>query len=315
MRPDGPALDAIHALVDRVIGPAGGGSIERVAEGESTYVYRIHRWAETFYLRVLPEVGASFAPEVRVLGLLRERGVRVPQVLYFDACDEALQRSVMVTTEIVGQHLGHHPADDATRRILREAAQDLATINAIPVVGFGWIRRDRSAVAHLEGEHPTFAGFMCEYLDRDLSALEGRVLSSSDTATIRALVEAHPTWLAAERAWLAHGDFDVTQIYQQDGRYTGIIDFGEIRGTDLWYDVGHFRMHDGETLSARVLDWLLEGYGSVAQLPPDYHLRIGFASLLIAVRALGRCMEKRPDRVARHCGLVSIQRDLALLRS
>ena len=315
MRPDGPDPNEIRALVDRVFGPAGGGSVERVAEGVSTYVYRIHRRSETFYLRVLPEEGASFAPEVRVLALLRERRVRVPEVLYYDDCDDVLQHSVMVTSEIVGQHLGHRSADEATRRILRQAGRDLATINAIPVAGFGWIRRDRGAVLHLEGEHQTFSGFAREYLDRDLSALEGRVLSAPDTATIRALVEAHPAWLAAQRAWLAHGDFDATHIFQHDGRYTGIIDFGEIRGTDPWYDLGHFRMHDGETLPASVLDWLLEGYRSVVQLQPDYRLRIGFASLLIAVRALGRCLERRPEKVAGHHALASIQRDLTLLRS
>ena len=314
MRPNNPHPDVIQALVERVFPSARQSSVERVAEGVSTYVYRVRRESETFYLRVLPEDGASFAPEVRILRLLRERGVRVPQVLYFDDCDDVLENAVMLTTEIAGQHLGHRSVDEATRRILREAGRDLATINAIPVAGFGWIKRDRSSAIRLEAEHPTFRGFAFEHLGRDLSTLEGRVLSHADTATIRAIVKAHSAWLAAEQASLAHGDFDVTPIYQQNGRYTGIIDFGEIRGTDPWYDLGHFRMHDGEILPAPVLDWLLEGYRSVVPLPVDYHLRIAFASLLIAVRALGRSLERHPERVARHHGLASIQRDLATLR-
>lgn len=45
-----------------------------------------------------------------------------------------------------------------------------------------------------------------------------------------------------EQGYLAHGDFDTTHIYQDNGRYTGIIDFGEIRGADRWYDLGYFHM-------------------------------------------------------------------------
>ena len=72
-------------------------------------------------------------------------------------------------------------------------------------------------------------------------------------------------------------------------------------------------MHDGETLPIPVLDWLLEGYGSAAPLPVDHRQRIGFASVLIAVRALARCLERRPEQVARHQARRSIPRDLLLL--
>jgi aminoglycoside phosphotransferase len=277
-------------------------------------VYRVRRASETFYLRVLPEVGASFAPEARALTLLRERGVRVPRVLYVDPCDEAFQRSVMLTSEIAGRDLGHRAVDDATRLILYETGRDLALLNEIPVDGFGWVRRDLDASPELRAEHVTFGDFVLEHLVGDLSSLEGRMLTRADAASIRSIVAAHPAWLTAERASLAHGDFDVTAIYQQDGRYTGIIDFGEIRGTDVWYDLGHFRMRDGETVPALLLDWLVEGYASVTRLPADSPQRVAFASLLIAVRALARDLERRPERVAGHQGLTAIPRDLALLQ-
>lgn len=101
---------------------------------------------------------------------------------------------------------------------------------------------------------------------------------------------------------------------QQDGHYAGIIDFGEIRGTDAWYDLGHVRMHDGETVPMLLLDWLVEGYGSVTPLPADACQRIAFASLMIAVRALARRLERRPGHVVGHQSLTSIPRDPAMLR-
>ena len=45
----------------------------------------------------------------------------------------------------------------------------------------------------------------------------------------------------------------------------------------------------------------------------EHRRRIGFASVLIAVRALVRCLEQRPEQVARHQALISIPRDLTML--
>jgi aminoglycoside phosphotransferase (APT) family kinase protein len=309
-----PSAAAVQRVAGAVLGDNVDLVVTRVAEGVSTYVYRVRRGPETFYLRVLPEAGATFAPEVLALDQLRQRGVRAPRVLYYEACDESLERSVMVTTEIAGDQIGRRPLGRATQGVLIEAGRDLATINSLPVSGFGWVKRDMPVCERLDGEHSTLMEFALEHLDSDLATLAATVLTRSDTAAIRAVVEDHRLWLASPAATLAHGDFDLSQIYQHDGCYSGIIDFGEIRGTDPWYDLGHFAMQHGEASTGSVLAWLLDGYRSVTPLPPDHRLRIAFASLLIAVRALSRCIERRPSQVAAHPGLASIPRDLRLLR-
>ncbi len=179
--------------------------------------------------------------------------------------------------------------------------------------GFGWIRRDAEAGNRLLGEHPTQRAFALEYLGADLATLASHGLSSEEANAIRAVVARHDDWLYGEHAWLAHGDFDVTHIFQSAGRYTGIIDFGEIRGADTLYDLGHFRAHDGETLPALALPDLLAGYAEVAPLPDDADKRLQLASLLIMLRALGRAAAKRPSRVAGHWGWRVIRRELAAL--
>jgi len=314
MHSNGIDIRLIEALVARVFPRTVPSHVERVEEGVSTYVYRIYRGNELFYLRVLPEVNASFAPEVYVHAILRAKDVKVPEVVYFEHYNEAVRRSVMVTTAIKGKHIGHYPVNEVPRSTLVEAGRDLAVINCIPVQHLGWIRRDSSAVTALEAELPTYRAFVFEQLEEDLAFLGKLVLSTGEIKAIREIIDRFGAWLDVEQAWLAHGDFDATHIYQEHGCYTGIIDFGEIRGGDAFYDLGHFQMHDGETLPARVLPYLLEGYREVVQLQQDYEQRIYFSSLLIAIRTLARSMKKRSIDFRRHTGFWSIKHDIEVLQ-
>ena len=156
--------------------------IERAAAGVSTPVYRVRRGAEVFYLRLAETPEASLAPEARVHGLLREGGVRVPAVVQYEPFDEALQRSVLVTTEIAGEPVGCRGVDAATRAILRAAGRDLAAINSLPVAGFGWIRRDRAVMAGLAAEHEDRRAWGREYLDAVLALTRAGVLTVAQAA-------------------------------------------------------------------------------------------------------------------------------------
>jgi aminoglycoside phosphotransferase (APT) family kinase protein len=303
----------IEALVARIFSRSIPLQVDRVKEGVSTYVYKIYRGNEVFYLRVLPEANESFAPEVRVHELLRTKNVKVPEVVYFEHYNESLQRSVMVTSEIKGKHIGCYPANEVPRYVLVEAGRDLAIINRVPVRQFGWIRRNSSEVISLEAQFSTFRAFVFEHLEEDLAFLGERVLSTGEIKAIWEIIDRFGTWLDVEQAWLAHGDFDATHIYQEHGCYTGIIDFGEISGGDPFYDLGHFQMYDGETLAARVLPYLLAGYREVVRLSQDYEQRIYFSSLLIAIRTLARSMKKRSIDFCRHAGFWSIKHDIEVL--
>jgi aminoglycoside phosphotransferase len=313
MQKDTLDLRVIEALVTRIFSHTIRLSVEKMEEGVSTHVYKIYRGNEVFYLRILPEVGASFAPEAHVHTFLREKNVKVPEIVYFEHCNVMLQRSIMVTTEIKGRPISHYPVNEVTRNVLAEAGRDLAVVNGLRVEKFGWIRRDSSEVAALEAEFPTYRAFVFEHLEEDLALLSEQVLNMPEIMAIRQIIGRCDTWLDLEQAWLAHGDFDMTHIYQENGRYTGIIDFGEIRGADPFYDLGHFRMYDGETLPAMVLPYLLEGYRELVHLPPDYEQRVHFSSLLIAIRTLARSMKKRSIDFRRHAGFWSIKRDIEVL--
>lgn len=265
--------------------------MERTADGVSTPVFRIHRGGVRLYLRLAESPEANLAPEVLAHGLLRDRGVRVPEVVYFESFNAALGRSVMVTTEIVGGPIGVMHCDIDVGAVLREAGRELALIHTIPVEGFGWIRRDRLDATRLQGGQHTLRTFALEDLPSHFAALTG-VLTAGEISTLDRAIADGAALLATKNAVLVHGDLDASHIFHQQGEYSGIIDFGEIRGADPLYDLGHFALHDGEKIPCRVLPSLLAGYGEVTPLPPDAEPRVWLWSLLIGVRALARSIAR-----------------------
>ena len=309
-----PSPDLLAPLLKRVF-PTGVTQVERVTEGASTWVYRILHGKETFYLRVLPEVGVSFAPEVAVHVQARNLGVKAPDVIWYEHYYEPVERSVVVITEVPGRPLSESSGlgQSEVDAILVEAGRDLAHINSIPVEGFGWLSRERPGVT-LRAPEPSYHAFALEYWEADLAYLAtSGTLHPFEIERLRQTCARYDRWLVASESTLAHGDFDATAIYQRDGRYTGIIDFGEARGADRWYDLGHYHMRDGEYLSAPTMRPLVRGYSEVAPLPRACGRRICFASLLINVRALSRSLQKRPpNRFTRH-QLDVMRADLAAL--
>jgi hypothetical protein len=302
-------------LIATIASAALGGAIsavEPVTDGRSTRIYRFIRGAEVFYARVLPEEGASFAPEAAAHLALRRRGVNVPDVVYWEDLNPLVGRSVMITTAISGQAIAHSPTPGALSRIARSAGCDLALLNALHVDGFGWINRALPADSELRADLPTERAFMLAELDSSLATLRSVALTPCQTDDIRSAVSGHEAQLDATHARLAHGDFDATHIFSHRGNYTGIIDLGEIRGASLYYDIVHFRFHDGETLPVMLLPYLLEGYQEISTLTPDAEWRLALASLLIGVRFLARTHGRLSQRNHQHA-LAAITREVTFL--
>ena len=321
----GIGLDAVRRAVARMLPRSASFTVERAETGVSTPVYRVRSGEEVFYLRLAETPEASLAPEARVHALLRGRGVRAPEVVYFEELEPALGRSAMLTAEIRGEPIGRVSARDGPRRVshgerdlrpvLREAGRDLALINTAPVRGFGWVARDRGKGEELEAGFPTHREWVAEHIEQLHALRREGVLTEREGHALDLILCRFDAYLDVDYAFLAHGDLDATHIYHEGGRYTGIIDFGEIRGASPLYDLGHFRAHDGETLPWRVLPYLLDGYGEVAPLPPDYERRIAMLSMLIAGRALARhLMLGRSGPFTMHL-LAAVRRDLETLAS
>jgi aminoglycoside phosphotransferase (APT) family kinase protein len=278
-------LDALAGLVHEALPRARSVSIEAASGGRAVVVYRATADGVRYYLRLAEEPGQDLTTDATILERLRALDVRAPGIVAVSAATAAFPRSWMIMTEVPGRSIAQGGTEGGARRAATAAGRDVAVMNSMPVAGFGWLRRDGSA--QLTAELPTYRQFVVSYLP---APWPGRLAELFDHRLLDALL----ALATAEQGrpfragHLVHGDLDVTHIYSHDGRYSGIIDFGEMRGADPYFDLGHFLLHDGETRPARLFSYFLNGYREVNPLPDGCRQEIRVSAILLGLRQLSR---------------------------
>ncbi len=300
MRKPDVDLAALRALVARVYGRQRV-DITRAGSGASTQVYRLRTEGAVHYLRVAEDQTDRYGVELLVHERLLGLGVRVPAIVHYEPFDPALDRSILITTEIPGHPISDIKDASLLPAVLRAAGRDLALINSLQVSGFGFMERSDPFPTSLTAEYPDALAFIEADLETDLAALRSE-LPQSVTDGIDLAVQEWRCQLLAQPGKLAHGDFDGPHIYIDAAGYSGIIDFGEIRGADALYDLGHFAMLTSEWFPVPALDPLLEGFREVTPLSPQDLRRLWLWAALIGVRFLartiGRSTAEQRDHVA-----------------
>lgn len=257
-------------------------SVERVPQGCSTYVYRIETNRGKFYARFQKDEG-SFAAEVLVHTTLHSAEIAVPEIVAYEERNELTGRSVMIVREIQGNSVDENDPKSDLPKILREAGKQLATIHTIPVDGFGWIIKESGT--KLQGNKLTFDEYFTEFLASDLKIVEQYRFSDSEKVHIAKYIEISRKLLHVENAVLVHGDYDISHIFHSSGNYTGLIDFGEIRGNNRLFDlatfIGFYQNRDN-------LHYLLEGYREIGHFSPEDLFATECMTLFMLLRFLGK---------------------------
>jgi aminoglycoside phosphotransferase (APT) family kinase protein len=265
----------------------------RAESGGSTPVYRVVDavTGQVWYLRLAEDTGESRAAEAIVHQLLRDARLPVPEVLAWEPRPPELDRSAMLTGQVPGQPLRDLPwlSPSALAAAARAAGRDLAQINRVTVRGFGWVRAVSAPDNALLAEHHTRSEWTAEYAQAMAAIAASGLVERGGTNLLRHIMD---RWLSRPdrtASSLAHGDFDATHIYavsEPTMRYSGIIDFGEIRGADPLYDLGHALFHDTEPDRRSVFASLFAGYQAVTSLDADALSDIQQQAVAIGVRRL-----------------------------
>jgi aminoglycoside phosphotransferase (APT) family kinase protein len=283
--------DVLRRLVGQLFPKAAAVSVRPASPGRTVVVYRVQVGDQTFYLRLAERRGQDLTTDALVLERLRSLGVRVPEVVHVSPPAREISRSWLLMTEIAGSALARHWTDEEATQVAAAAGRDLAAINSVTVAGYGWIRRDGSQ--HLTAELPSYSEFATSYLPVPWPGPLGQLFTEPQLDALCAHAAGEQA-RSLQVGCLVHGDLDVTHVYASRGRYSGIIDFGEIRGADSCFDLGHFLLHDGETRSVQLFRSLLAGYSQTGALPTDCHQAIRTSAILSGLRQLSRWLS--PER-------------------
>lgn len=268
--------------------------IEATNNGVSTDVYRLIKDTTILYLR-LSDPKENMSTEALAHRLIIEKGVSIPKVLHYEDFNESLGRSYMITTEIKGE-----PArNDKThlKEITYQAGKQIALVNTILVEGFGWLDWKTPNITKLKGLYSSWEEFRL-----DFSRIENMLNDLIGSGTIdRHIADKYLRYvndnkqlIKCTQAHLAHGDFGLDHVYTFEGKYSGIIDFGDIRATSIYSDLAHFYTYSPESF-----DDLLKGYLEVTPLEEGYKEKIEFESMLTVIGKLWWVTKNLPGNLNR----------------
>ena len=274
----------LGTVARRVFPGARSVSVEPASPGRLLVVYRLRADGVIYYLRVAEETGQDLTTDAQVLARLAGLGVRVPAVVHAEARPVDLDRSFLIVSAVAGRSLAGHGTDEQARRAVRAAGRDAALINAVEVEGFGWLRRD--GLPGLRAELASYADFVASDLPGRWPGWLAGAFTGGELEALQAVVD-QERQRPVPRGHLAHGDFDATHIWLDDhGRYAGIIDFGEMRGADRHFDLGHFLLHDRAARPVPLFEDFLAGYAEAAALAEDHRELIRRSAIISGLRQL-----------------------------
>jgi aminoglycoside phosphotransferase (APT) family kinase protein len=308
--------DRITALLRRVLQTnAPSFNISRVSDGVSTLVYRIQNGKDTLYLRMIEDKNEMVSPQIVAHEQLLKRDVRVPRFVSWDDMNATLGRSYMLVKEMPGisleklKNTDRAKYDACIQEVLLEAGEDLAKASTISTEGYGWIRRDKRKTKELVGELDSYKGFLLDKLPKQVKEMEAMGFKTFDdegTERFKMLVY---KYIDEERPVLAHGDFDMNHIYVNNGRYSGIIDWGDIRSASNLYDVAHFSAFHPEEEQ-----YLLKGFKNIARLSKDYETKLLLTRIALCINKLHWIAKNQKGAFENHIFRKRIFEDITRLK-
>ena len=242
--------------------------INRTQNGVSSTVFSVEYGDQTDYFRVGYDEQESYKLDVILFETLTDMGARVPQPVFFEEFNNTLKRSVLLTKAIPGEPVHGIDVDDS---VLFGAGADLARLASIPAKGFGRISR-RQGDREFVGENEDYCSLLKERLVSQSEILTKHgLLTSQQIENLYAILEKYRKHPEFAEGHLAHGDYSKHHIFCKDGKYTGMIDFGDLSSGSRLYDLATYKIYEDSGFEA-----LLNGFKSIQSIPEDYEDIINF---------------------------------------
>lgn len=254
--------------------------LEEVNDGVSTEVYKLTNKGIVYYVRISQDKD-MWKKEADVYKILKNKNLHIPEVILKANTDEIY---FLITSEILGKPISAN--SENLEEILEYAGEELGIINSIPVKSFGYFD---------DTPYEKYEDFLFRNFEEKVNTLTSiGLITNSQKKNLLTLGERYRK-LASEirRPYLSHGDFDFSQIFESDGKYSGIIDFGDIRGSSQFHDLSHFCTVEQDSY----LKPLLRGFKKIVNMPTNWADFINMEVLGICVSRLNWIIRDTPERI------------------
>lgn len=258
------------AVVAHVVGEVASApvvDIRRVVEGEANEVYDVTlEGSPSLIVRISHGGPQALDREAWVLGECASRSIRAPRVHALRRVEvEGSPRAVIVMDKLQGSRLCDVNLDETdVRRVLGEVGAWLTQLHSIPVRGFGYL--DGNGVGKLAAIDDWLSGLTSEAPAFEEAGRSVGIAAATVRGWLREIVDSVQE--APPRVALIHNDLLAKHVMVQDGRLSGIIDFGEVAAEPAANDFAKWDFTEGERFP---VEWIQEGYGdpSLFQPPND----------------------------------------------
>lgn len=208
--------------------------------------------------------------EAAVLTMLRRTEVPVPQAVLV-AANSTFPHDLLLLDVLPG-----HPAEPDSE-VLTDAGRSMRRLHDLQVPGFGLVGTGHQGLAGVFG---SWVGFLDAVVVGARQAIPVNVMptAAGNEATAQLRQQRIRAHLAGvDHGVLLHGDLMPKHVWTDQGRLTGLIDWGDAMVGDPLFDLARFSMA-GLDASQR----LLEGYGGST---PDAHV-LAFYRMVWSLMAL-----------------------------
>lgn len=224
-------------LGDRVVG------VERLAGYVGNQDFMVHTTGSGDYVLKAAGHPGELAAEAWASEQVRPLGVPVPEVVALEAEASTLPLPFLLTRRLAGAELGKGP-----HPLLVTVGERLRAVHSVTLDGYGFLKQPAY------GSWTEFTGEAQACLDE---LVDGDVVTVELAAAIDGMLHERTGLLAYDKTGvLLHGDLKPPHIFADEGRLTGIIDWGDALAGDPLYDIARFSL-----VGKAELDLLLTGYG------------------------------------------------------
>lgn len=256
-----PELTKVRRIAELTTGMSPS-QITFVARGATSAAWHVTNGTDAVIVRIIPtgtNRPVTYQSEFTILRLLKNKGCLVPIPIMNNAeCSDQLNdiKEDWAVTEVIN---GQAVKNGRLPPIAKDLGRQIAILHTLPFKGYGRLKEQREQIQGLQNDQQS--GICARWCwaniwPFDASSLAEHPVSVTDPHLVKQLLQLKPhvlELLANNEMVVTHSDLHGEHIFVQDGKLTGLIDFGvSFIGMPAW-EFAVLAYHHGWVFTQEVL--------------------------------------------------------------